>query len=37
MAVQNPLKLIANKALVDFSKDTATDYTFAWFLYHLSL
>lgn len=28
MAVQNPLKLIANQALVDFSKDTATDYTF---------
>ena len=28
MTVQNPLKLIANQALVDFSKDTATDYTF---------
>ena len=28
MATQNPLKLIANQALVDFSKDTATDYTF---------
>lgn len=28
MAIQNPLKIAANKALVDFSKDTATDYTF---------